>query len=77
MVRYAGWVKWLRTEGDTDGDGLVSRSEWNKGKQGWEWLFPIVDTNKDGQIDAKEYVAFQVYKARNPDWIKQRPKTND
>ena len=52
--RDAGWVKWLRTEGDTDGDGLVSRTEWNKGKQGWEWLFPTIDTNKDGQIDAKE-----------------------
>ncbi len=72
MVRYAGWVKWLRT----DGDGLVSSSEWNKGKQGWEWLFPIIDTNKDDQIDATEYVAFQVYKARNPEWIKRRPKTD-
>ncbi len=56
-----------------DVDGLVSRSEWDNGKKGWEWLFPTIDANADGQIDPKEYVAFQVYKARNPDWMKKRP----
>lgn len=74
MVRYAGWVRWLRTEADTNRDGRVSPDEWNRGKPGFEWLFPIIDTNKDGQIDVDEYVAFQVYKASHPDWSSKRPK---
>ena len=28
------------------------------------------------QIDAREYTAFQAYKARNPDWAERRPKSN-
>ena len=68
-------VKSLHDECDANDDGLVSRDEWNKGKKGWEWLFPIIDTDRNGQIDPKEYTAFQAYKARNPDWAKQRPKT--
>ena len=73
----AGRAAWLRRfwqTCDTDRDGKVSRGEWAKGKKGWEWLFPVIDTNKDGQIDPKEYAAFQDYKARNPNWAKQRPK---
>jgi len=71
QFRFAQLVK----KCDANGDSLVSPGEWKKGKKGWEWLFPIIDTDKNGQIDAKEYAAFQVYKVRNPDWAKKRPKT--
>lgn len=70
----AAWLRRFWESCDTDRDGKVSRGEWDKGKKGWGWLFPIIDTNKDSQIDPKEYAAFQDYKARNPNWAKQRPK---
>ncbi len=57
---------------DNDGDKLISQPEWNARKQGWEWLFPIIDKNRDGRIDAAEYAAFQEYKRQNPDWQKAR-----
>lgn len=63
----------LLKECDTDGDGLISRAEWNAGKPGWEWLFALIDTDKNGSINAAEYEAFQEYKAKHPDWAKQRP----
>jgi hypothetical protein len=56
---------------DKGGDGLVSSVEWNAGKPGWQWLFPIIDANQDGQIDSTEYTAFQQYKAEHPDWQRQ------
>jgi hypothetical protein len=58
---------------DTDGDGRVSPTEWEAGKPGWGWLFPIIDTNKNGFIDAQEYAAFQEYKRLNPNWQQMRP----
>ena len=58
---------------DTDGDGRVSQAEWEAGKPGWGWLFPIIDTNKNGFIDAQEYAAFQEYKRTNPNWQQRRP----
>jgi len=64
----------LLKECDTNGDALVSQSEWNAAKPGWEWLFAIIDTDKSGQISAAEYAAFQEYKAKNPDWQKRRPR---
>jgi len=64
----------LLKECDRDGDGLVSQAEWDAAKQGWEWLFPIIDTDHDGHITAAEYKAFQDYKTKHPDWQKQRPK---
>jgi hypothetical protein len=63
----------LRTY-DRDGDRHISRAEWDAGKKGWEWLFPLIDTDNDGLITAAEYRAFQAYKAKNPDWQKRRPK---
>jgi hypothetical protein len=57
---------------DGDGDKVVSRAEWEAGKKGWEWLFPVIDTDRDGRISAAEYAAFQTYKAKNPDWMKRR-----
>lgn len=35
---------------------------------GWKWLFPIIDKNHDGKITADEYMAFQDYKKKHPDW---------
>ncbi len=69
IARYANWIQRLLQECDANRDGFVSRSEWEKGKQGWQWLFPTIDTNQDGQISPGEYAAFQAYKARNPGWI--------
>jgi hypothetical protein len=65
------------SEIDTDGDGLISSAEWMKGKPGWEWLVPVIDTDKNGKIDTKEYDAFQDYKVQNPDWRSKRPQANE
>jgi hypothetical protein len=62
----------LLTTCDRDGDGRVSRAEWDAGKKGWEWLFPVVDTDGDGQIGMAEYRAFQAYKAAHRDWAAKR-----
>ncbi len=61
----------LARECDTDGDGLVSRTEWNTGKPDWKWLFPRIDTDGNGTIDSREYDSFQQYKEKHPDWQKQ------
>lgn len=45
-----------------------SQDEWNKQKKGWEWLFPHIDTDSDGQVSAEEYNAFQKFKAEHDDW---------
>ena len=45
-----------------------SQEQWNQQKPGYEWLFPHIDTNADGQISAEEYEAFQKLKAKNKDW---------
>lgn len=71
--RHADWIRELYGSYDIDGNLRISRAEWNQGKKGCKWLFPVIDTDKDGQITPKEYGAFQDYKARNPDWQKQRP----
>ncbi|MDC0308532.1 FAD-dependent oxidoreductase, partial [Planctomycetaceae bacterium] len=45
-----------------------SQQAWDKQKKGWEWLFPHIDTDSDGQISAEEYNAFQKYKAKHDHW---------
>ena len=45
-----------------------SQDEWNQQKKGWEWLFPHIDTDSDGQISTKEYNTFQKFKSKNDDW---------
>ena len=45
-----------------------SQDEWNTQKKGWEWLFPRIDTNSDGQISAAEYKVFQQFKAKHDNW---------
>lgn len=47
-----------------------SLKEWSEAKPGWEWLFPFIDTNKDGKITLPEHEAFQEYKKQHPDWQK-------
>lgn len=47
-----------------------SQDEWNQQKKGWEWLFPHIDTDSDGQISEAEYVAFQKLKTEQEDWQK-------
>jgi hypothetical protein len=67
----------LLKECDADGDKRVSAEEWNAGKPGWEWLFPVVDADRDGRVEAAEYAAFQEYKARHPDWQSLRKTAGD
>ncbi|HNX34289.1 MAG TPA: FAD-dependent oxidoreductase [Kiritimatiellia bacterium] len=57
---------------DRDADKAVSRAEWEAAKKGWEWLFPLIDADGDGRIDAAEYEAFQEYKTKHPDWQKRK-----
>lgn len=55
----------------------ASQEAWNDSKPGWEWLFPFIDTNKDGKISLPEHEAFQEYKKQHPDWhktLKAKPK---
>ena len=48
-----------------------SKEEWSEAKPGWEWLFPFIDTSKDGKISTTEHAAFQAYKKQHPDWMKK------
>jgi hypothetical protein len=64
----------LLAQCDRDGDTVVSRAEWDAGKAGWAWLFPVIDTDRDDKINAAEYQAFQSYKAKNPDWLKLKER---
>jgi len=47
-----------------------SREEWNKTKPGYDWLFAWIDKNKDGKISEAEYLEFQAFKKKNPNWQK-------
>ena len=47
-----------------------SKEAWSEAKPGWEWLFPFIDTDKDGKISTAEHAAFQTYKKQHPDWQK-------
>lgn len=48
-----------------------SKEAWSEAKPGWEWLFPFIDTSKDGKISRDEHEAFQEYKQKHPDWVKE------
>ncbi|MBI1246729.1 FAD-dependent oxidoreductase [bacterium] len=64
------WVDEFFQSSDSDRDGLVSSTEWDRSKPDWKWLFAIIDKDKTRQIDRDEYMAFQVYKKQHPDWHK-------
>jgi arylsulfatase A len=51
-----------------------SQGDWNRQKKGWEWLYPHIDTDSDGQVSADEYNAFQKFKAEHDDWEKSLKK---
>lgn len=51
-----------------------SKEAWSEAKPGWEWLFPFIDTSKDGKISTEEHAAFQAYKKQHPDWQKRLKK---
>ena len=46
----------------------ATHADWNKEKKGYEWLFPYIDTNKDGKVTQKEYTRFQDFKKKSKDW---------
>ena len=48
-----------------------SLAAWSEAKPGWEWLFPFIDTSKDGKISTEEHAAFQAYKKQHADWVKR------
>ena len=45
-----------------------SKEHWNAEKNGYEWLFPNIDKDSDGEISVDEYSAFQKFKSKNDDW---------
>ena len=75
LERHADWIQKLLAEGDADGDGQITRAEWDQAKQGWEWLFDPMDADADGVLTMREYAAFQDYKLQHADWSQRlRPK---
>ena len=51
-----------------------SKEHWNAEKNGYEWLFPNIDKDSDGEISVDEYSAFQRFKSKNDDWEKSLKK---
>jgi hypothetical protein len=46
-----------------------SQAAWAVTKRGYEWVYPLIDANKDGKISADEYQTFQAFKkAHKQDW---------
>ncbi|VGO13525.1 Choline-sulfatase [Pontiella desulfatans] len=43
----------------------ASPEEWSRDRSGLEWLFPYIDQNRDGKIDAAEYEALQQFKKKH------------
>jgi hypothetical protein len=51
-----------------------SLEEWNRSKPGYQWLFPVIDHDKDGKISVDEYRNFRNFKTNHKDW-EQRLRT--
>jgi len=51
-----------------------SQDEWNRDRPGFEWAFPFIDQNRDGQIDPTEYQALQRYKKKHGKAWKDRAR---
>ena len=52
-----------------------SQEHWNNEKNGYEWLFPHIDKDSNGEISVDEYTAFQRFKSKNDDWEQSLKKT--
>ena len=52
-----------------------SKEHWNNEKNGYEWLFPHIDKDSNGEISVDEYTAFQRFKSKNDDWEQSLKKT--
>ncbi|PHR88501.1 MAG: hypothetical protein COA78_36405 [Blastopirellula sp.] len=78
LDRIEGPIKVPKTQSNSG--QWKSQEAWNKQKKGWEWLFPHIDTDSDGQISSEEYNAFQKFKIEHNDWEeslkKKRAKTS-
>ena len=48
----------------------ASQKEWNKDKKGFEWVFPLIDKDQDGEVTTSEYNTFQAFKKKHDDWEK-------
>ena len=48
--------------------GWDSPADWNHQKPGYEWVFPLIDTNHDGKVTQEEYNRFQSFKQKSKDW---------
>ena len=59
------------TPGAVEAGEWESKEAWSEAKPGWEWLFPFIDTSKDGKISTEEHAAFQAYKKQHADWVKR------
>lgn len=53
----------------------VSQKEWNSDESGYEWVFPLIDKNKDGKVSIQEYNDFQLFKQEHNDWEKMLRNT--
>lgn len=53
---------------EAKGNRWATHTAWNDEKPGYEWLFPFIDTNKDGKVTQKEYTHFQNFKKKSDDW---------
>jgi hypothetical protein len=45
-----------------------TQKEWDRSKRGYEWVFPLIDNDKDGIVSVEEYRAFQTLKKNHEDW---------
>ena len=48
----------------------ASKEEWDKDKEGYEWVFFYIDKNKDGKVTLAEYSTFQAFKKKHNNWEK-------
>jgi len=46
----------------------ASQDDWDLQKKGYEWVFVLIDNNKDGSVTEEEYEAFQKLKKTHDNW---------
>ena len=45
-----------------------SQADWDREKRGYEWVFPLIDANRDGKVYKREYDRYQRFKQKSKDW---------